>query len=73
MIVKAGMISEVESRQLVIALEPEAASFFCRQLDMSKFERKLCFPSGTKFMILDCGGSLLLSLSPKFLIASFLN
>ena len=44
-----------------MVLEPEAASLFCRSLDMSNFQRgneceKLLMPAGTVYMLVDAGG-----------------
>ena len=56
------MITEVDSKQLVIALEPEAASLYCRTLDMKQFQGmeskkgKLKLDANTKYMIIDAGG-----------------
>ena len=56
-ILQSGCIKSKDSKQLVIALEPEAGSFYCRQLDLSPFqESELCFPSGMRYLVLDCGG-----------------
>uniref|UniRef100_A0AAU0MVK8 Heat shock protein family A member 12 variant X7 n=1 Tax=Urechis unicinctus TaxID=6432 RepID=A0AAU0MVK8_UREUN len=60
---KAGIIDTMDSQSLVIALEPEAASLYCRQLDVhhllstNKDESKM--PVGTKYLVLDCGGGTL--------------
>ena len=34
LILQAGLVSEANPKQLVIALEPEAASVYCRQLQL---------------------------------------
>ena len=49
---QAGIVS----KDLTLALEPEAASVYCRTLETVKdiFER-----NGTKYMVLDCGGKTL--------------
>ncbi|XP_060585136.1 heat shock 70 kDa protein 12B-like [Ruditapes philippinarum] len=55
--IKAGIYND----QLRVALEPEAASIYCRHLpvDASTNESKLAIsnlPIGTKYMVLDAGG-----------------
>ena len=56
-VLQSGCIKSKDSKQLIIALEPEAASFHCRQLDLSPFQdSELCFPSGLRYLVLDCGG-----------------
>ncbi|XP_052788090.1 heat shock 70 kDa protein 12A-like [Mya arenaria] len=54
---KAG----IEKRKLTLALEPEAASLYCRHLPIDKNvghsdARLHKFPEGTKYMVLDAGG-----------------
>lgn len=51
----------ISSEKLIIALEPEAASLFCRHLPMDKRLDKSgvsisSFSAGTKYMVLDAGG-----------------
>lgn len=58
---QAGIISDVNSRSLVIALEPEAASLHCRRLDVHGFVgedeyREANFKTGTKYLVIDAGG-----------------
>ena len=53
-LLQAGLISEPDSNALIIALEPEVASFFCRESDES--ERKQRFKSGDKMLVIDAGG-----------------
>ena len=58
---QAGIISDVTSRGLVIALEPEAASLHCRRLDVHDFVgedeyREANFQTGTKYLVIDAGG-----------------
>ena len=51
--------ANIKSEKLTIALEPEAASIFCRHLSVDNFKGKDTisqFPVGTKYMILDAGG-----------------
>ena len=43
---------------LTIALEPEAASVFCRHLPAADEKMNLStFPPGTQYLILDAGGT----------------
>ena len=58
---KAAVEGGIHSENLTIALEPEAASIFCRHLPVDKFEdlsgdNIAKYPPGTKYMILDAGG-----------------
>ena len=60
---QGGLIDNVYSNQLVIALEPEAASLYCRTLPASTFssnkestETKATFEPGTKYLVVDAGG-----------------
>uniref|UniRef100_A0AAU0MUS4 Heat shock protein family A member 12 variant X3 n=1 Tax=Urechis unicinctus TaxID=6432 RepID=A0AAU0MUS4_UREUN len=60
----AGIIKNVGSTRLVIALEPEAASLYCRTLDVnhvvsvsSAGGKKM--PAGTKYLVMDAGGGTL--------------
>ena len=51
--------ASIKSEKLSIALEPEAASLFCRHLSVDSFKGKNTIsqlPIGTKYMILDAGG-----------------
>jgi len=53
------LIDSLYSNQLVIALEPEAASLYCRTLPMGRFDdgtAKPCFEPGTKYLVVDAGG-----------------
>ncbi|XP_010211749.1 PREDICTED: heat shock 70 kDa protein 12A-like [Tinamus guttatus] len=59
---QAGLISDMLSEKLIIALEPEAASLWCKQLpregfmvdssDNEKFEDS----PGIQYIVVDCGG-----------------
>uniref|UniRef100_A0A8C7EBM5 Heat shock 70 kDa protein 12A-like n=1 Tax=Nothoprocta perdicaria TaxID=30464 RepID=A0A8C7EBM5_NOTPE len=59
---EAGLISDMLSEKLIIALEPEAASLWCKQLpregfmvdcsDSEKFEDT----PGIQYVVVDCGG-----------------
>ena len=63
---QAGLIKNENSDNLVIALEPEAASLYCRELDITDFLKPrpgregMNMKKGTVYMILDAGGKLLL-------------
>ena len=62
---QAGLIDDVDSGQLLIALEPEAASLYCRQLSISEFVERsrgseIRMGSGTKYIVIDAGGKLCL-------------
>ncbi|KAK3600055.1 hypothetical protein CHS0354_012746 [Potamilus streckersoni] len=49
----------IKDENLQIALEPETASIFCRLLPVEKLEKGsdfVCFPAGSKYMVLDAGG-----------------
>ncbi|XP_052794101.1 heat shock 70 kDa protein 12B-like [Mya arenaria] len=55
--VKAG----IEGHRLSLALEPEAASMFCKHLPVARYEGKgqreiSCFKPGSKYLVLDAGG-----------------
>jgi len=60
----------LDGKRLTIALEPEAASYFCMRLPVSKITisgaatsrdtRVTAFPVGTKYMVVDAGGMLLM-------------
>ena len=59
------MIPSLDSPQLVIALEPEAASLYCRRLNIVSFiedETVDGFPEGTKYLVIDAGGKLTIRL-----------
>ncbi|CAH1263872.1 HSPA12A [Branchiostoma lanceolatum] len=59
---KAGIASRNHRHRLLIALEPEAASLFCRQLPVSRFRRDtgntalLQMEPQERYMVVDCGG-----------------
>ena len=54
----------LESDQLLIALEPETASLYCKSLEMKQFHGlqsksgKLKLNPGLKYMVIDAGGML---------------
>ncbi|CAM4507465.1 unnamed protein product [Leuciscus chuanchicus] len=58
---QAGLVTESEPEKLVIALEPEAASVYCKQLPKEGFiaecqsEETLENDPGTQYMVVDCG------------------
>lgn len=55
---KAGIARE----QLLIALEPEAASLYCKHLPVERLQAEggaqgfVAFSKGSKYLVLDCGG-----------------
>ena len=52
------MIQDKESEKLIIALEPEAASMFCRNLQkgLGPFRNHNYFRVGQRYMVVDAGG-----------------
>ena len=65
-VIKAGVASSDNPDQLMIALEPEAASFYCREKKMRDFtgekenanlSETLARP-GTRYVVIDIGGSI---------------
>jgi hypothetical protein len=47
----------IDGDNLIIALEPEAASMFCKYMPVEKGTDSLqTFKPGSKYIILDCGG-----------------
>jgi hypothetical protein len=60
---QGSLIETTHSNQLLIALEPEAASLYCKQLPAETFlgnaEEQMAKPNfepGTKYLIVDAGG-----------------
>ncbi|XP_050181251.1 heat shock 70 kDa protein 12B-like isoform X2 [Myiozetetes cayanensis] len=59
---EAGMISGMLSKNLIIALEPEAASLWCKQLPQEGFmadssdKKKFEDSPGIQYVVVDCGG-----------------
>ncbi|XP_038128977.1 heat shock 70 kDa protein 12A-like [Cyprinodon tularosa] len=60
--VQAGIVADGNGKNLVVALEPEAASVYCKKLPADGFiaekqgkNRFDLFP-GTKYIVVDCGG-----------------
>ncbi|XP_043084951.1 heat shock 70 kDa protein 12A-like [Puntigrus tetrazona] len=61
--VEAGLVTDSTHERLIFALEPEAASVFCKQLPSDGFiaegedcEDKLEQQPGSQYMVVDCGG-----------------
>uniref|UniRef100_A0A8C6UPI7 Heat shock 70 kDa protein 12A n=1 Tax=Neogobius melanostomus TaxID=47308 RepID=A0A8C6UPI7_9GOBI len=58
--VQAGLVSSFTEDTLVIALEPEAASVWCKQLEPKDFIKdsgdKVKLSVGAQYVVLDCGG-----------------
>ncbi|XP_071001926.1 heat shock 70 kDa protein 12A-like [Oncorhynchus clarkii lewisi] len=58
----AGLVTDLNSDSLILALEPEAASVWCKKLPSDGFiaeeinEDTLEQTPGTKYMVVDCGG-----------------
>lgn len=46
--------AEIAEYQILLALEPEAAALYCRELQDHMLT--LAFEPGTKYMVLDMGG-----------------
>ncbi|XP_009077311.1 PREDICTED: heat shock 70 kDa protein 12A-like [Acanthisitta chloris] len=59
---QAGMIYDMLSENLIIALEPEAASLWCKQLPQEGFmadssnKKKFEDSPGIQYIVVDCGG-----------------
>ncbi|XP_005488761.1 heat shock 70 kDa protein 12A [Zonotrichia albicollis] len=58
---EAGIISDMLSRNLIIALEPEAASLWCKKLPHEGFmadssDKKFEDSPGIQYIVVDCGG-----------------
>ena len=58
---QAGLIDKVDSDNLLLALEPEAAAIHCRSLDITEFDsgkevKEVNMPPNTIYMIVDAGG-----------------
>ncbi|XP_065598888.1 heat shock 70 kDa protein 12A-like [Cyrtonyx montezumae] len=59
---EAGLISDMLSEKLIIALEPEAASLWCKQLPQEGFlaegsnKKKFEDSPGIQYIVVDCGG-----------------
>ena len=51
------MQAGIDGDNLIIALEPEAASMFCKHMPVERGTDSLqTFKPGSKYIILDCGG-----------------
>ena len=61
-IVQGGLVTETDSSKLIIALEPEAASVWCKQLPSDGFISEgldneiLEQKPGAQYIVVDCGG-----------------
>ncbi|XP_032424327.1 heat shock 70 kDa protein 12A-like [Xiphophorus hellerii] len=59
---EAGIVTEEDEEKLVMALEPEAASIWCKKLPSDGFisenhnEESLDQSVGTQYIVVDCGG-----------------
>ncbi|MBN3300745.1 HS12A protein, partial [Amia calva] len=59
---EAGLVSELDSEQLILALEPEAASMWCKQLPKEGFvgeggrDNTFDQTPGVQYIAVDCGG-----------------
>ncbi|XP_021355916.1 heat shock 70 kDa protein 12A-like isoform X2 [Mizuhopecten yessoensis] len=57
---EAAEVAGIKSDQLTIALEPEAASLYCKHLPVEKMggseQGFTCFSKGSKYLVLDAGG-----------------
>ncbi|XP_030622713.1 heat shock 70 kDa protein 12A-like [Chanos chanos] len=58
--VQAGLVTEFASEQLIVALEPEAASLWCKEHPADDLTAEgqdtLEQKPGTQYMVVDCGG-----------------
>ena len=55
---QGGLIKKAISDCLLIALEPEAASLYVRKVDIGNTKDLKCIKSGTKYLVIDAGGTL---------------
>ena len=55
---QGGCITDVTANNLILALEPEAASLCCRRPAIAGYrsEDGITFPPDTVYLLLDCGG-----------------
>ncbi|XP_038154118.1 heat shock 70 kDa protein 12A-like [Cyprinodon tularosa] len=58
---QAGIVTEQDEGKLIIALEPEAASIWCKKLQPDDFSKNQSRESldqspGTRYTVVDCGG-----------------
>ena len=61
-LIQGELVTKVSSDNLIIALEPEAASLFCRTKDVSHFVddgkvQKEKLKKDDKYMVVDAGGT----------------
>ena len=54
-------MSDVNSKQLVISLEPEAAGLYCRGLEINEFmeeprDSNVRMDPGVEYLVIDAGG-----------------
>ncbi|KAL1268863.1 hypothetical protein QQF64_034226 [Cirrhinus molitorella] len=65
--VEAGLVTDSTPERLIFALEPEAASVFCKQLPSDGFiaegqcQDTLEQQPGSQYMVVDCGVSLVIA------------
>ena len=65
MIFQAGLITDVMSTKLIIALEPEAASMYCKHVDLGGSKEKtskdqeIYFGINDNYMVIDAGGMIM--------------
>ena len=62
---KSGLIARPD--QLLIALEPEAASFYCKKQTFAKLDTVLPLKNGIRYIVLDLGGNYFEIFHPYFL------
>ena len=62
--------AQIAPDHLLIALEPEAASIYCKHIDLANFVGMSAnfkpFASGARYIILDAGGNIYHTLSDVF-------
>ena len=72
-------MEDILSQNLIIAIEPEAASLYCRTLALEKFvgmtskKGDKSIRPGDSYFIVDCGGRLHIRNLSFYLIVRFLN
>ena len=57
-LLQGGCITETNDDNLILALEPEAASLCCRRPLVAGYRtaKGIKFPPDTKYLVIDCGG-----------------
>ena len=57
---QGGCITDVNANNLMLALEPEAASLCCRRPSIAGYQGEdgVAFPQETIYLLLDCGGAI---------------